>query len=570
MMKRKMWKRLASLALAVVMATALVPGAFAVEAVPEGGTLVLSGNVTYSDNTYQVSFRADIAISEDMAKVVDFNRADTENLKKLRFRCTAENPLVSAFQETNLTASAAQIENSGIFDLVETSKTGNQISVVYKLDESTIETWGTKAAGEVAAALQEPISMTFSDALSMSQVWNCIASADSVTTTGSVVLTSSDGNIPYYGGTSATLASAAFTTAISPIASGGSGGAGGSGGSGNITETTTNPDGSITTTVTEPDGTVTETTTWPDGSKEVVETKPDGSVTTTVDREDGSSTTTMDKDGKVESEVTLPEAVVDAAEEENESIALPMPPVNAGSSSDDAPVITVNLPDGRSARIAVPVDGMNYGIVVVQINDDGTEEIVVNSIVENNHIVAVVSDGDRLKIIDNSKYFIDVPDEHWGATYVEFVASRELFNGTSANMFSPEAPMSRAMILTVLARYEGVDTTGGSTWYEQGVQWAVADGISDGTNLDAALSREQLATMLWRYVGSPAVEKDLSAYTDSADISDWAKEGMMWAVNAGLITGTDQNALNPQGGASRVEVAAILARFVVAVTLANS
>ena len=126
-------------------------------------------------------------------------------------------------------------------------------------------------------------------------------------------------------------------------------------------------------------------------------------------------------------------------------------------------------------------------------------------------------------------------------------------NGTSANTFSPFVTTSRAMMLTILARYDGVDTSTGSTWYEAGAVWAIAEGVSDGTNLEANLTREQLVTMLWRYAGSPVVEGDLADYPDSASVSDWAVNAMIWAVENGVITGNGAGALNPQGTATRAD-----------------
>ena len=105
--------------------------------------------------------------------------------------------------------------------------------------------------------------------------------------------------------------------------------------------------------------------------------------------------------------------------------------------------------------------------------------------------------------------FSDVAEQDWFYDAVVYVYENELMNGTSATTFSPSVTTSRAMMLTMLARYDGVDTSTGSTWYEAGAAWAVAEGVSDGTNLEADLTREQLVTMLWRYAGSPMVEKDL-------------------------------------------------------------
>lgn len=157
---------------------------------------------------------------------------------------------------------------------------------------------------------------------------------------------------------------------------------------------------------------------------------------------------------------------------------------------------------------------------------------------------------------------MDVPSTHWGADAVGFVASRTLFSGTGGQKFSPDAPMNRGMIVTVLARLEGVDTASNPVWYEAGRQWAVANGISDGAHLDQDLTREQLALMLYRYAGQPASSGTLSGYTDGDKVSDWAVQAMGWAVNEGLISGGGNHTLDPQGQATRAQVAAILQRFI--------
>lgn len=158
--------------------------------------------------------------------------------------------------------------------------------------------------------------------------------------------------------------------------------------------------------------------------------------------------------------------------------------------------------------------------------------------------------------------FTDVAEGDWYYDAVQYVYENDLMNGTSATTFSPFVTTSRAMMLTILARYDGVDTSTGSTWYEAGAVWAIAEGVSDGTNLEANLTREQLVTMLWRYAGSPVVEGDLADYPDSASVSDWAVNAMIWAVENGVITGNGAGALNPQGTATRAEVATILMRFI--------
>ena len=327
------------------------------------------------------------------------------------------------------------------------------------------------------------------------------------------------------------------------------------------TETVTNPDGSTTTTVTKPDGTVTETTKQPDGSTTVTTTKPDGSSVTTVDNKDGSSSkTTVSAEGKTESDVKLPSAVVDNAEKNGEAVELPIPEVTASKDADKAPEVTVDLLAGRSVKVEIPVDNVNAGVVAVLVHADGTEEIIKTSVPTENGIEVKVEDGATLKIVDNSKDFVDVAESHWGADAVDFAASREIFDGTSETTFEPETAMTRAMVVTVLARLDGVDTAG-DVWYEAGAEWAKENGISDGTNLNAMVSREQLVTMLYRYAGSPEVEGQLAGYPDAESVSGYAEKAMIWAVENGIITGADGK-IAPQGDATRVQVAAILMRFI--------
>ena len=374
------------------------------------------------------------------------------------------------------------------------------------------------------------------------------------------------------------------TLIISQRSSGG-GSTGSSSSSGNKTEVEKNPDGSTTTTVTKPNGTVTETTKYPDGAQEVVETKKDGTVTTTttdktgnetevventdgttrttITNEDGSSSVTKtDKDGNVEAQVKLPTDVVEDAVQKGWAVALPMPSVSASSNRDEAPTVTVDLPRNTTAKVEIPVEDVTPGTVAVLVKADGTEEVIKTSLTTGGGVTVTLSDGDTVKIVDNSCDFADVPDAHWASEAVDFAASRELFAGTSDTTFAPEVAMNRAMIVTVLARFEGVDTSGGDSWYEAGQQWAVENGISDGTSLDQNLTREQLITMLWRYVGSPVIEVGLGDYRDGDSVSSWAVKAMAWAVNAGIITGADGGTLAPQGVASRAQVAAILMRFV--------
>ena len=351
------------------------------------------------------------------------------------------------------------------------------------------------------------------------------------------------------------------------------------------TESERNPDGSLTTTVTKPDGTTVETTRNPDGSKETVETKKDGTVVTTatdkdgnetkttenpdgtsvvsVTRTDGStSTTTVDKSGL---SVTVA-ALSDSAAAQTGTVSLPMPSVTAASDLDSAPAVTLDLPADTAVKVEIPVENVAAGTVAVLVTADGGSEIVKTSVATESGVVLTLSGGETVKLVDNTKTFADVAGSFWGAEAVTFVTSRELFQGTGAATFDPNAPMDRAMIVTVLARLDGVDTTTGGAWYEAGAQWAMSNGISDGSSLDQNLTREQLAVMLYRYAQykgddvSAGEDANILSYADAFDVSEYAIPAMQWACGAGVISGKD-GALDPAGSATRAEVAAMLMRF---------
>lgn len=172
--------------------------------------------------------------------------------------------------------------------------------------------------------------------------------------------------------------------------------------------------------------------------------------------------------------------------------------------------------------------------------------------------------------------FADVPQTNWFADAVRYVTGKSLMNGTSTTAFSPNENMSRAMLATVLYRMSGetaeADSSFGdvsaSAYYAAAVNWASSKGIVNGTGADAfspnaSITREQLAAMLYRYAGEPSVSADLSAYTDTVDISPYASKAVEWCVAKGILSGKSATRLAPQDTATRAECAAMLQRFAV-------
>ena len=151
-------------------------------------------------------------------------------------------------------------------------------------------------------------------------------------------------------------------------------------------------------------------------------------------------------------------------------------------------------------------------------------------------------------------------DGHWALDDVTFVAARELFGGVGGGKFAPAQSMTRGMVNTVLARLAGEDTSGSTPWYAKGTAWAVENGVSDGKNPESPVTREQMATMLYRFAGSPEVSGELS-FADAGQVSAWAHDAVLWCVQNGILNGVSGNRLAPQALAQRAQVAAMLQRF---------
>ncbi len=156
--------------------------------------------------------------------------------------------------------------------------------------------------------------------------------------------------------------------------------------------------------------------------------------------------------------------------------------------------------------------------------------------------------------------FYDVAKGDWFYDAVKYVYYADLMDGVEEHIFAPNDTLTRAMVWTIIARAEGVDTDGGATWYAKAQEWVVAKGISDGENPSAAITRQELVTMLWRLAGEPALGSGISA-PDAASVSSWAQQAMSWAVYIGLIEGDENGAVTPAATATRAQAAAIFMRY---------
>ena len=251
--------------------------------------------------------------------------------------------------------------------------------------------------------------------------------------------------------------------------------------------------------------------------------------------------------------------VLGKADPDTGIVELPITPVPAASSSRQAEELEITIPKNTTVKVEIPVRNVTPGTVVVIVHADGTEEIVRTSVVTKKGVALELTGSATVKVYDNSKFFTDVPAANWASDAVAFASSRELFNGTGANTFSPNAPMTRQMLMTVLARLDGTDTSGNA--YAKGMEWAIRNGVSNGSDPEGKITREQLATMLWRYAGSPSVSGRMTGFVDADQISGYAEDAMLWATKAGIIGGKGNGQLDPKGYATRAEVAAMLMRY---------
>lgn len=346
---------------------------------------------------------------------------------------------------------------------------------------------------------------------------------------------------------------------------GGSGGGGSSGGGGGSSSgSSTKPGGSPTNTVTKPDGTVVQETKKPDGTNVVEMTQKDGTISVTEQRPSGST----------ETKVTLPEKVTQAANRKGETIALPMPPVTVQTEAGKTPVVKVDLGTAQSAKVSLPVDHMKPGVVAIAVQPDGTKQVVRKSVVTESGMVLTLDGSTTLELEDRSKDFQDTR-AHWAKDAIAFVSSREIFRGTTDHTFSPNAGITRGMLVKVLHNLEGNPQQGESVsfsdvapdaWFTESVQWAVDNGIVKGFSdhrfaPGQQITREEIAVMLYRYAGSPDPKGTTLSFQDADQVGAYAAPAITWAVEQGILTGVDAQTLNPKGTATRAQAAVMMMRL---------
>ena len=328
------------------------------------------------------------------------------------------------------------------------------------------------------------------------------------------------------------------------------------------TRTETKKDGTVTEskteTITSKDGTKSETKSETKTDKNGVTSGTETTKTTTANGSTGMTVTTIENgESKTAAEAKVSAKAVEDAKKNGETVKAPVE-VKASRNSNTAPTVKVELPKGTGeTKVEIPVSNVKPGTVAVLVHPDGTEEILKDSIPTEGGIRLTVNGGATVKIIDNSKGFIDTQD-HWAKDAIDFVSARGLVNGMNDSIYAPNNSTTRAQLWTILARQNDANLNGGNTWFENAQNWAKAKGISDGANPNAAINRAQMVTMLWRAMGQPA-PATAATFTDVSTDSYYA-QAVAWAVENGITAGVGGGRFDPTATCTRAQIAAFLAR----------
>ena len=253
--------------------------------------------------------------------------------------------------------------------------------------------------------------------------------------------------------------------------------------------------------------------------------------------------------------------------------------------SGSAAVSPQNAKKGDKVTVtATPNAG--YEVAAVTVTDSSGKTVAVSN--EGNGKYTFTQPASRVTVQvtfrvveeqpdDTAMPFTDVAAGQWYAEAVQYVYEKGLMTGTSATAFAPDATTTRGMIVTMLYRLEGEPAAAASgfadveagQWYANAVNWAAANQIVNGYGEtfgpNDIITREQMAAILYRYAQykgyDVSASGQMSAYTDAANVSDYASSAMQWAVGEGLLNGVTETTLAPDGSAIRAQVAAIFMRF---------
>ena len=496
-MKRKMWKRLASMALATVLTVGLIPGAQAA-ADYSGAVLEIEGSATGANGQYDVSYSASLKILNETSEIValvNTARVNENWLESLRFTCYLEDALLKdALTESDLEGVSLEITGTNNYEAVSTNpvKTENGVSATYQLTEGAVERLSdsTLSAEGVADILAENMNIAFTGTLTNSEVWNAVGGASTITTTGYVLVTYDETMANDNGfnvDVSKRLAEDTCTTTISPTASGG--------GSSRPTypvEAVDTPNGEVKTTPTRASkGTLVTITVTPDTGYEVASLSvvdEDGNEVEVEDKGNGKYTFTMPA-SEVSVNVTFAEIVDD------------MPFVDVAENDwfyDSVRYVYDNgLMEGTSATTFAPTLTTTRSMVTT-----------------------ILWRAEGQPQTDNTVSYPDVEADTWYTEAICWGTEEGIVKGYGDGNFGPNDLITREQFATILyryAQYKGYDVSASDdlsafpdadqtgSWAVDAVKWAVGSGLlngKDGGLLDplGVASRAEVATILMRFM----------------------------------------------------------------------
>jgi hypothetical protein len=416
-----------------------------------------------------------------------------------------------------------------------------------------------------------------------------IPSSSDTTTTGTTTTNNADGST-----TSTTTNADGSTSQTTTSADGNTVSTTQTDANGNVvskTETVTeNFDNTIvvTETVTDAEGNKTVTETASDEEKTVVSvTKPDGSQTMDVQ---GANGVTVAIEANAQNEITKFDVTIpEYTDADADAVTLPVSITNLDLSYSGE--ISINMTvQSETAKVEVPVeldsnaaDNALDNLVAVLVKEDGTEEIIkLVGTTDAGLLLNLEGGSNQIKLIDNTKTFDDVSTDgsNWYGDAVSFVSSHEIMNGDGgkgATSFAPDIELSRGMMAQILFNLDNADAgdiptpdafaDASGAWYNEAASWAlgreITTGYEDGTfGGDDLITREQAITMLYRYAGTPESDANtLNGFADASGVSDFAKDAMAWATEAGIITGKGGTSIAAGDTATRAEIAVMAKRF---------
>lgn len=226
------------------------------------------------------------------------------------------------------------------------------------------------------------------------------------------------------------------------------------------------------------------------------------------------------------------------------------------------PAGTLKSADALDALVVDPTQA-KAGDVVVRTDGAGNQKTVPLSLVSDGQVAYVAyADGGSYTLAHAQVDYADAGD-HWARDAIAFTSRRTLTQGMAPGLYAPEQPATRAMAITMLARLDDASllAVDGGNWYDSAVDWAQARGLSDGQRAGDAMKREDLAVLLWRWVGKPQAAEPIG-FTDLWDIDAYARPAMAWAVERGIFRGRPDASLDPRANATRAETAVAFQRLI--------